>query len=187
MNKKTAVLTTEQFKDIINTIREGSSFFRPNDRTATILVLEGNLGLRISDILNLTLSNFIYDNGRYFLDIIEKKSKKRRITPIPSATYKYIANYCLRNKIRKDEKIFHVTARSVQKHLAIVCEYLGYDGISTHSFRKWYATELYKNNGYDVALVQQLLQHSSIDTTRLYIGIDNPRIMKAIDSHVLLC
>ena len=34
-----------------------------------------------------------------------------------------------------------------QKQLQIVCDYLGYEGISTHSFRKWYATEIYKANG----------------------------------------
>ena len=30
--------------------------------------------------------------------------------------------------------------------------YLGFEGISTRSFRKWYATEIYKNNGFDIAL-----------------------------------
>ena len=34
-----------------------------------------------------------------------------------------------------------------------------------YSFRKWYATEIYKNNGYDIALVQRLLQHSSAATS----------------------
>ena len=44
MNKKTIALTTEQYKNIITSMREGSSFFRPNERVATALVLEGNLG-----------------------------------------------------------------------------------------------------------------------------------------------
>ena len=50
MNKKTTALTTEQYREIIIAMREGSSYFRPNERVATALVLEGNLGLRISDI-----------------------------------------------------------------------------------------------------------------------------------------
>lgn len=53
MNKKTKALTTEQYKEIIQTMREGFSGCRPNERIATALVLEGNLGLRISDILKL--------------------------------------------------------------------------------------------------------------------------------------
>ena len=46
MNKKTKALTTEQYKEIIQTMREGFSGCRPNERIATALVLEGNLGLR---------------------------------------------------------------------------------------------------------------------------------------------
>ena len=56
-----------------------------------------------------------------------------------------------------------------------------YEGISTHSFRKWYATEIYKNNGYDIALVQRLLQHSSAAVTQRYIGIEPQRIEQAIE------
>ena len=61
-----------------------------------------------------------------------------------------------------------------------------YDGISTHSFRKWYATEIYKNSGYDIALVQRLLQHSSAATTQRYIGIESQRIEAAIQQHAML-
>ena len=52
MNKKTTALTTEQFKEIITTMKEGFCGCHPNERIATALVLEGNLGLRISDIEN---------------------------------------------------------------------------------------------------------------------------------------
>ena len=68
----------------------------------------------------------------------------------------------------------------------IVCDYLGYEGISTHSFRKWYATEIYNANGFDIALVQRLLQHSSAATTQRYIGIEPQRIEQAIQNHAQL-
>ena len=68
----------------------------------------------------------------------------------------------------------------------IVCDYLGFEGISTHSFRKWYATEIYKANGYDIALVQRLLQHSSAAMTQRYIGIEPQRIETAIQNHAQL-
>ena len=82
--------------------------------------------------------------------------------------------------------LFPITARAVQKQLSLVCDYLGYQGISTHSFRKWYATEIYKNNGYDIALVQRLLQHSSTAVTQRYIGIEPQRIETAIQNHAQL-
>ena len=92
----------------------------------------------------------------------------------------------MRNGIVRDALMFSVTTRAVQKQLALFCEYLGYDGISTHSFRKWYATEIYRNNGYDIALVQRLLQHSSAAVTQRYIGIEPQRIEKAIEGHAEL-
>ena len=75
--------------------------------------------------------------------------------------------------------------RTLRKLLHIVCDYQG-EGIGTRSFRKWYATEIYKNNGYDIALVQRLLQHSSAATTQRYIGIEPQRIEQAIQNHAQL-
>ena len=186
MNKKTKALTTEQYKEIIQTMREGFSGCRPNERIATALVLEGNLGLRISDVLCLRQCDIVRDGDRYRLEIVEKKTGKRRIFTVPLVLYQYIENYCLRNNIGRSDIIFPITERTIQKQLHIVCDYLGYEGISTHSFRKWYATEIYKNSGYDIALVQRLLQHSSAATTQRYIGIESQRIETAIQNHALL-
>lgn len=186
MNKKTTALTTEQYKAIITTMKEGSGFFRPNERVATALVLEGNLGLRISDIMKLRPCDIVNDGGRFRLSIVEQKTGKQRVFTVPLVIQQYIENYCLRNGIKHSDLIFPITAREVQKVLARVCDYLGYEGISTHSFRKWYATEIYRNNGYDIALVQRLLQHSSAAVTQRYIGIEPQRIEKAIEGHAEL-
>ncbi len=186
MNKKTVALTTEQYKDIITTIKEGFCGCRPNERIATALVLEGNLGLRISDVLRLRPCDIVLDGDRYRLEIMEQKTGKSRVFTVPLVIQQYIENYCLRNGIQRNDRIFPITERAVQKQLAAVCDYLGYEGISTHSFRKWYATEIYKANGYDIALVQRLLQHSSAATTQRYIGIEPQRIEKAIEGHARL-
>ena len=186
MNKRTKALTTEQYKEIIQTLKEGFCGCRPNERIATALVLEGNLGLRISDIVKLRPCDIVRDGDRYRLEITEQKTGKKRIFTVPLVIQQYIENYCLRNGIKQNELIFPITERAIQKQLAIVCDYLGYEGISTHSFRKWYATEIYKNNGYDIALVQRLLQHSSAAVTQRYIGIESQRIEKAIEGHVQL-
>ena len=186
MNKKTKALTTEQYKEIIQTMKEGFCGCRPNERVATALVLEGNLGLRISDIVKLRLCDIVLDGDRYRLEIVEQKTGKSRVFTVPLVIQQYIENYCLRNGLRRDERIFSLTERAIQKQLKIVCDYLGFEGISTHSFRKWYATEIYKNSGYDIALVQRLLQHSSAATTQRYIGMEPQRIEAAIQGHTTL-
>ena len=186
MNKKTKALTTEQYKEIIQTMKEGFCGCRPNDRLATALVLEGNLGLRISDIVKLRPCDIVRDGDRFRLEVVEQKTGKSRVFTVPLVIAQYIENYCLRNSIGKEDLIFPITERAVQKQLAIVCDYLGFEGISTHSFRKWYATEIYKSSGYDIALVQRLLQHSSASVTQRYIGIEPQRIERAIEGHAQL-
>lgn len=186
MNKKTKALTTAQYKEIIQTMREGFCGCRPNDRVATALVLEGNLGLRISDIIKLRPCDIVKDGDRFRLEVVEQKTGKSRVFTVPLLIQQYIENYCLRNGIHRNDLIFPITERAVQKQLKIVCDYLELDGVSTHSFRKWYATEIYNKNDHDIALVQRLLQHSSTSTTQRYIGIEPEKIETAIQNHAQL-
>lgn len=148
MNKKTMALTTDQYKEIIQTMKEGFTGARPNSRIATALMLEANLGLRISDILQLRLSDIVKDGDRYRLSIVEQKTGKARVFTVPLTLYNFIRLYCIDNSIPADATIFPVTERAVQKQLRLVCDYLDISGVSTHSFRKFYATEIYRNNGY---------------------------------------
>lgn len=186
MNKKTVALTAEQYKAIIDDIRTGHTGMRPNPRVATALVIEGNLGLRIGDILQLKLSSFIRDGDRYRLDITEQKTGKKRSFTVPYLIYQYIENYCLKNQIRRHERIFPISVRTVQAILQASCDWLGYENISTHSFRKFYATEIYKNNDYNIVLVQTLLQHSSPAITQRYIGLQPKEVEDAILGHMRL-
>ena len=90
------------------------------------------------------------------------------------------------NNISTDATIFPITERTVQKYLQKVVDYLGYgDSIGTHSFRKFFATEIYKNNNYDIVLVQKLLQHSSVATTQRYINVEAV-VETALQNHVNL-
>lgn len=186
MNKRTVALTTEQYKEIISTMKTGFTGSRPNERIATALMLETNLGLRISDILRLRLADIVRDGERYRLAITEQKTGKARVFTVPLALYQFIRCYCMDHGIAPDAVIFPLTERAVQKQLKLVSDYLGIAGVSTHSFRKYYATEIYQNSNYNIALVQQLLQHSSAAVTQRYIGIQQKEVEQAIESHLKL-
>lgn len=179
-------LTTSQYQTIIRTIKTGSGTLRANPRIATALTAEANLGMRIGDILRLKLSDIVSDGGRYHLNITEEKTGKKRTFTVPGELYNYFCDYCREQRISADAPMFPITVRAVQKHLKAVCDLLGYEEVSTHSFRKWYATDIYNSNGHDIVLVQTLLQHSSPSVTRRYIGIADEKIETAIASHVLI-
>ena len=186
MNKKTLALTEQQYTDIISTMRKGFSGFRPNNRVATALILEANLGVRISDILSLKLNDIVKDGDRYRLDITEQKTGKKRTFTVLPELYNHIKIYCLENGIKPHEVIFPIKARVIQHHLKTVCDYLGYEGISTHSFRKFFATDIYIKNNYNIVLVQRLLQQSTPAVTQNYIGIEPIEIENALKNHLRL-
>ena len=183
-NKKSLALTKEQYENLIEAMRKGGKTFRANDRIATALVLEANLGLRIGDILKLRLQDIVLDGARYRLNIIEEKTQKKRVFTVPQPIYQYLRVYCIDHDLKSNEVIFPITERAVQKYLAKAAEELGYPSIGTHSFRKFFATEIYVNNNYNIILVQQLLQHSSSAITQRYIGISSKELEDALAGHI---
>lgn len=190
MNYKCRSLTTDEFKKIITAIKKGfiykDTHVHPNERMAAILTIESNLGLRISDVLNLRLSDIVKDGERYRLSVIEIKTKKPRNFTVPAEVYNYLQTYAYENNISKDGRLFNVGKRAVQQHLGKACRYLGLHGISTHSFRKYFATQVYIESGYNVELVRELLQHSSVTTTQRYIGVGTKEIEEALKKRVLI-
>ena len=81
---------------------------------------------------------------------------------------------------------FDISERTVQNHLQLVCDYLGFQNISTHSFRKYFATSIYVNNNYNLEIVRVLLQHSSSSITQRYIGLQRREIEEALQKHIKL-
>ena len=190
MNKKTITLTDKQYIDIITAIKSGFCHagreYKPNERIATALTLEANLGLRISDILNLHYCDIIKDGDRYRLNITEIKTGKERVFTVPEEIREYIGQYRRNNHMTEQQRLFDLSERQIQKHLKAASDYLGIPGISTHSFRKYFATQIYINNGYNIELVRQLLQHSSASVTQKYIGIQQKQIENALQNHIKL-
>lgn len=188
MNKKTVALSQEDYRAIITAIQNGFEYeqdghtkkFRSNIQLATILQLEANLGLRISDILTLTMASIKKDGSRHRLDITEKKTGKARQFTVPDSVYAFLSEYAMNKGIGKDDTLFNIGERAAQKQLKIVCDYLEIDGVSTHSFRKTFATTAYTDSNYNIELVRQLLQHSSTSTTQRYIGIGTKQIEEAL-------
>lgn len=186
MNKTTVALNEIQYKTIIKTILIGFQGCRPNKKIATALQIERNIGIRISDVLKLTLEKFVLDGDRYRIDIVEQKTGKKRTFTVPTQIYQFVYIYCLENGIKANERIFNLTERAIQKHLKKVADYLGYKNISTHSFRKTFATEIYNDNGKDILLVQELLQHANVKTTQKYITISREVVETAIEKNTCL-
>ena len=96
MNKRTRAIDKEAYKLIISTMKSGfkdaGENYKPNVRIATVLVIEYNLGLRVGEILNLTMESFVKDTIRYRLDIHEQKLES---TEISQYLLKFIVSFVI--------------------------------------------------------------------------------------------
>lgn len=190
-NKTTRPVTQDEFEKVIATTMRGFQTptgvqVKPSRKMATIYTVEANLGLRISDILGLKLSDIIQESGRYHLDMVEQKTGKRRTFTVPAEIYAYIQSYAIEMGIKPTQKLFPITTRAVQKHLKMVAEQLGLTGIGTHSFRKFFCTSIYNDNGFDIELCRTLMQHSSVAITQRYLGVQQKQVEDALNKHIKL-
>ena len=182
--RTTVALTDEQYKALVQLIRDGTpnKRIRPNHRVAMALVLEANLGIRVSDIVRLRLSDILLDGENYRLNITEQKTGKRREFFVDPRLVFYMQSYCIDHGIDRDERIIAITTRQVQRVLHNAAEYLGYERISTHSFRKFFATKAYESSNYNLVLVQSLLQHSSAAVTQRYVHASSKEMLEALEN-----
>ena len=128
------------------------------------------------------MSSFIKDGSRYRLDIREQKTKKVRIFTVPVEVYSFIQDYAISNNFGVDTKLFDISERQVQRHLNKVFKKMNLPlrNYGSHSFRKYFATQVYLNNEFNIELVRVLLQHSSVAITQRYIGISTKQVEDAL-------
>ena len=183
MNKKTRSINENELKEIIKCLKYGFTYtekniektFRKNDQVLLAVILESNLGLRISDIKKLTKDNF--ENG--CLKITEKKTGKLQYRELNKELYDTIKKYIKDNNIQENEKLIKITDTAIQKQLRIVCKYLNLKNVSTHSFRKFFANRIY-NNTNNIEIVREALNHTDINVTNTYINDNHKKLDEII-------
>lgn len=193
MNKTCVALTDSIYEESVRLLRSGfklddGTYVRPNPRIATVAVLQATLGLRLGDVLGLRLGSFIRDGNRYRLDIVEEKTRKPRTFTVPTEVYSFVQDYSIRNGLGYGVRLFDVSERQVERHLAKVFRKMGLPAGSygSHSYRKYFATRIYVDNGYNIELVRVLLQHSSVSVTQRYLGMSQKAVEDALSRHVCL-
>lgn len=186
MNKRCVAVSDEQYRESVDLLRNGFVLggvnIKPNPRIATVAVLQASLGLRLGDVLQLKLSSFIKESGRWRLDIKEQKTGKVRDFTVPIEVYSFIQDYALKMGKSSDAKLFDISERQIERHLNKVFSKMGLPlrNYGSHSYRKYYATRVYLENEMNIELVRVLLQHSSVAVTQRYIGISQKTVEDAL-------
>ncbi len=178
---KRALPDVLSFEEIEKMIAEIDLSKPEGGRNKAILETMYSCGLRVSEVVNLKISNLFPDVG--FIKVLGKGDKER-LVPIGSSAVKYINIY------RKDIRV-HITVQPGNDDILflnrrgsklsrvmiflIIKELAGKAGISKnispHTFRHSFATHLVEG-GADLRAVQEMLGHESITTTEIYTHLD---------------
>lgn len=159
------------------------------ERNKTILETLYGCGLRVSELINLQLSDLFFEEG--FIRVIGK-GNKQRFVPINEHNIKVIHRYIHDVKCfekpqkgfedtlflnRRGKKLTRVMIFTIIKQLTTQ---LGWNKkISPHTLRHSFATHLLQN-GADLRAIQQMLGHESITTTEIYMHLDNSFLKEVI-------
>ena len=179
-------LSIEEINTLINAIDLSSS---TGERNKAILETLYGCGLRVSELVNLKISNVYFDEE--FIKVTGKGDKER-LVPISSSALKHIKIYLeqvrVHNKITKGFEDFIFLNRSGKSLtrvmiFTIVKQLVEKSGIqktiSPHTFRHSFATHLV-NAGADLRVVQDMLGHVSITTTEIYMHLDRSYLHQEI-------
>jgi integrase/recombinase XerD len=158
------------------------------ERNRAMLETLYGCGLRVSELVELKLSDLFFDEG--FIKVTGK-GNKQRFVPIGPNTQKYIQFYQQKRSHlpiqkghedtlflnRRGRKLTRAMVFTIIKTLAE--EIKLNKTISPHTFRHSFATHLLEN-GADLRSIQLLLGHESITTTEIYVHLDRKHLTQVL-------
>lgn len=169
------------------------SFHTPEDvRNDAIIETLYACGLRVSELVDLRISELYFDEG--FIRVIGKGSKQRFVPVSESAVEKitYYRDAVRGNlKIKKEaEDILFLNRRGAQLTRAMIFTIIrklakaaGISKIvSPHTLRHSFATHLLEN-GADLRSIQAMLGHESITTTEIYVHLDRQKLKAEVEKY----
>ena len=161
------------------------------ERNRAMLETLYGCGLRVSELVNLKISDLFFEEG--FVKITGK-GNKQRFVPIGTYTQKYIEIY--KDKVRlhlniqkghedtlflnrRGRQLTRAMIFTIIKDLAVKIDLN--KTISPHTFRHSFATHLLEN-GADLRSIQLMLGHESITTTEIYVHLDRKHLAEIMNT-----
>lgn len=193
MNKKKTVAPIKSLADIGKIKRH--LLKTQQYRNYLLFVMGINVGLRISDLLSLRISD-VWHNGKCVEAIVirEQKTKKYRTIALNGATEEAIERYLNSLKtFNEDDWLFKSrkygtpltkqSAHRIINQIMADCGIVGHWG--THTLRKTFAYQLYMANAEQPMILEylmKLLNHSSQQITLAYMGIEQQQLNNLVEN-----
>ena len=179
-------LTIKEIDKIISTIKLGS---KTGLRNVAIIELLYSCGLRVSELINLKISDLFFKES---LIKVTGKGNKERFVPISKQSQIYINNY-LQNvrsyqKIKKgfEDTLFLNERGTILSRVMIFLILKKLKNASNikkkigpHTLRHSFATHLIEN-GADLITIQKMMGHESITTTERYLHVNKKHLIDSM-------
>lgn len=184
-------LSVDDIDLLINTIDLSYQYQGINlgERNRAIIETLYSCGLRVSELIELKISDLFFDEG--FIKVTGK-GNKQRFVPIGESTKKYIDIWKdIRNHINvqpksKDILFLNYKGNKLTRAMifTIIKNLVTKSGlkktVSPHTFRHSFATHLLEN-GADLRAIQMMLGHESITTTEVYMHVDRSHLSDVLN------
>jgi integrase/recombinase XerD len=186
---KIGVHTTLTLKEIDKMISNIKLTSKTGIRNVAIIELLYSCGLRVSELVNLKISDLFFKES---LIKVTGKGNKERFVPISKLSQKYINNYL--NEIRQNHKIkknfedtlfLNERGTNLSRNMIfIIVNKLKKQSninkkIGPHTLRHSFATHLIEN-GADLITIQKMMGHESITTTERYLHVNKKHLIDSL-------
>ncbi len=178
-------LSLEESRRLLNAV-EGKN----RERDFCILMIFLNCGLRISEIVDLNLTDYRHDSLR-----VVGKGNKERVVYLNDACQKAVGDWLAVRALRcppKEPALFlslrktRISREMVHSMVKTNLLRAGLDAsqLSSHTLRHTAATLMLKN-GVDVRTLQEVLGHDHLNTTQIYTHVDSAELRIAAQANPL--
>jgi len=179
-------LRISDMETILNKLKDRQLFnSRKSERYYLIVRLLYSTMARVSELCNIKIIDIDFERGYIRL---RGKGNKERIVPIDQKTLEIVKDY-LKNRIMYDTEDYllvntrtqKLNPRVVQADIKTIKEKCGFTDskiITPHIFRHTGATHL-RRSGMDISELQDILGHSSPNTTRIYAKNDITKLKES--------
>jgi len=182
------VLDKEEIDAMINAVDLSKN---EGHRNRAIIETLYSCGLRVSELVNLKITNLYFEEG--FIRVIGKGNKER-LVPVSDSVEKEVNLYKNHVRIhqeikqgqedylflnRRGSKLTRHMINAIVKQLAFATRLR--KSISPHTFRHSFATHMVEG-GANLRAIQEMLGHESISTTEIYTHLSDDVLKEAIVS-----
>jgi integrase/recombinase XerD len=184
-NKPLPKILSEEEMDTLLSYFESKT----NTKLKAMLHILYGAGLRVSELVELTIDSLIYDDEtKRSCLLIKGKGGKERIVPLNTCAVEAVSDYLASRDGKFNKYLFpsrlgegHITRQGFAKLLKKLVLEIGWSKskVSPHVIRHAFATHLL-THGADLLSIQKLLGHKDVTTTQIYTHISSEKIKKLV-------